>query len=90
MALLCRIASFPFIRTSVCLQMYKSSQYPLKERNCDPIDLPISSFSKIDAVQDYNDDDDDGTKSEIRSAESEVTPQTVYYTSVLLYKILEY
>ncbi|MCP9257314.1 hypothetical protein DINM_000563 [Dirofilaria immitis] len=45
--------------------MYKS-QSPLKERNCDPLNLSISSFSKMDSVQ------KDDAENEARNAESEV------------------
>ncbi|EJD74341.1 hypothetical protein LOAG_18334 [Loa loa] len=64
-------------RISQLYRMYKSSQYLLKERNDDAVDLPVSSFSKTDSSQDTNgnDDEDDG-KNEVRSAETEVTPKT--------------
>ncbi|VDK81793.1 unnamed protein product [Onchocerca ochengi] len=50
--------------------MYKS-HIPLKERNCDPLDLFKSSSPKLNSVQDK------GIRNEVRSAKSEVSLQTV-------------
>ncbi|EJW85602.1 hypothetical protein WUBG_03486 [Wuchereria bancrofti] len=56
---------------SLSNDMYKPSQYPLKERNCDPVDLRILTISKINSLHDDNDTDD--AMNEIQNAKSEVT-----------------
>ncbi|KAL3989398.1 hypothetical protein ACH3XW_27510 [Acanthocheilonema viteae] len=64
------------LHKSLSYNMYQSSQYH-QDRSYDPLNLPISSFSKIDSMQNDVNDDDDDAKKIVRSTESEITPQTV-------------
>uniref|UniRef100_A0A158Q910 Uncharacterized protein n=1 Tax=Elaeophora elaphi TaxID=1147741 RepID=A0A158Q910_9BILA len=71
----CLLFVYDLVNTFGVNYMHQLSQYPLKERNCSPIDLPISSLS-IDSAHDNN-DNSDNTKNVLRNTESEIAPETV-------------